>query len=148
MEFILNNTTIFWIVIGVLFLIIEGVTMGLTTLWFAAGAFLAVICSLAGAGFSIQFAVFLVSSVVFLAGTRKIFVQKLGTGSVKTNIDALIGERTLLLSDIKAYGSGSLKLNGKEWTAVTEDRKTEIKAGTEVEVIAIEGVKAVVRPLQ
>ena len=148
MEFIMENTTLFWIVLCILFLVVEGVTLGLTTIWFAAGSACAGIISLFNVGFGVQFIVFLVISLVSLAGTRKVFVQKLKTGSVRTNTEALIGEKTLLTSDIPAYGSGTLKLGGQEWTAVSEEKTEELKEGTEVEVVAIEGVKAVVRPLR
>ncbi len=39
------NYTIFWLVALVLFILIEIATMGLTTIWFAGGALVAVIAS-------------------------------------------------------------------------------------------------------
>ena len=148
MGFITEHAILFWIAICVLSLIIESVTMGLTTIWFAGGCAAAAIASLLGAGFGIQFIVFLAASLFFLAFSRRVFVQKLHTGSVKTNVDALIGERTVLTADIPPYETGVIKLKGQEWTAVSAEQTEELKAGTEVEVIAIEGVKAVIRPLE
>lgn len=147
MGFITEHAILFWIAICVISLVIESFTMGLTTIWFAGGCAVAAIASLLGAGFGIQFILFLVSSLFFLTLTRKVFVQKLRTGTEKTNVDAVIGERTVLTEDIPPYESVVIKLRGQEWTAVNEDRAAELKAGTEVEVIAIEGVKAVLKPL-
>lgn len=148
LEMITGNPVIFWAIVFGICLAIEAATSGLTTIWFAAGALLALVASLFHLNFGIQSAVFLVSSVILLAFTRKIFIEKLGTGKEKTNVDALAGQKGMLTGAIKPYEAGTLKLNGKEWSAVLMDRSASLEAGTEVEVIAIEGVKAVVKPLE
>ncbi len=147
-EMIADNSLVFWTTACILFLIIEGLTMGLTTIWFSAGALVAIIVAFCGAGIGIQFAAFLIVSMVLLLFTRKIFVNKLRTGSVKTNVDALIGTKALLSTEIKAFAVGKIILNGQEWSAVCENRGDSLLAGEEVEVIRIEGVKAVVRPVK
>ncbi len=147
-EMIADNSLIFWTIACVVFLIIEGLTMGLTTIWFSAGALVAIIVAFCGAGIEIQFAAFLMVSILLLIFTRKIFVNKLRTGSVKTNLDALIGTKALITSEIKAFEVGKIMLNGQEWSAICENRGDSIPVGEEVEVIRIEGVKAIVRPVK
>lgn len=142
-----ENAVLLWVIICILSLAVEGYTMGLTTIWFSIGALIALLSVFIGVDFIIQFLLFLVSSLILLLFTRKIFVNKLKTGKEKTNIEALIGIQTVLLKDITPYGVGSVKLNGQEWSAACKDRGTQLEAGTKVEVIAIDGVKAIVRQI-
>ena len=93
------SMAIFWLALAVVCLIIEALTVGLTTIWVAAGSFVALILSLFDAPVLAQFIVFLVVSFCLLLFTRKIFVEKLRTGKVlRTNVDALIGACLLYTS--------------------------------------------------
>ena len=138
------SISIIWLVIAIICLIIEAVTVGLTTVWFAAGAVVSLILSLFDVGIPVQIVVFLVVSICLLVFTRKIFVNKLKTGSEKTNVDALIGCEGLVISDIGDFSPGQVRMNGQIWTAVGREPDIAISAGTAVRVIAIEGVKLIV----
>ena len=46
----------------------------------------------------------------------------------------------------KPFEPGSIKLKGQEWSAVAKDETLTIASGDIVKVVAIEGVKAVVKP--
>ncbi len=59
-----------WLFLVVVLLIIELVTVGLTTIWFAAGSASAFLLSLAGLGIGWQIGVFLVVSIVLFVFTR------------------------------------------------------------------------------
>ena len=142
------HLAIVWLVIAILCLIVEGLTAGLATIWFAGGAFLALIFALFDTGLGLQVAVFLISSVALLVSTRKIFVEKLKTGTEKTNADALIGQEALVTMDIIPFSPGQVKANGQVWTAVCRDSGITVSAGTQVEIIAIDGVKLVVSPVE
>ena len=135
----------FWVVLAILMLIIEGATLGLSTIWFSVGAVCALISVFLGVSFYTQFILFLVVSLVLLLFTRKFFVGKLKVGKEKTNVDALVGKKGMLVRDIIPFSTGTVKLNGQEWSAVCEDENEQLKAGVEVEVVAIKGVKAIVR---
>lgn len=137
---------VFWLIVAVLFAIIEGLTMGLTTIWFTGGAAVALIVALFGAGVPVQVAVFLVVSILLLILTRKIFIKKLHTGQEKTNVNALVGMGAVVTTRIKPFDPGIIKLNGQDWTAVAEDNMATIEKGMKVKVVRIEGVKAVVAP--
>ena len=121
--------------------------MGLTTIWFAGGAVIALIAALLGAGLEIQIGLFFVVSIILLFSTRKLFVKKLHTGQEKTNVDALIGREAVVTSTIKPLEPGIIRLGSQDWTAICKAEDTVIAEGTRVQVIAIEGVKAVVVPL-
>ena len=133
-----------WLAAAIIFIIIEAVTVGLTTIWFAAGALVALILALIKVGVGVQVAVFLILSLVLLATTRKIFVNKLKTGSEKTNVDALVGEEAVVLEDITPFDTGLVKVKGQNWTAIAADKDASILKGSTVKIKAIEGVKLIV----
>lgn len=137
---------VFWLAAAIIFGVSEALTVGLVTIWFAGGALVALIAALLGAGLPIQIVLFFVVSIGLLVSTRKVFVNKLKTGKAKTNVDALVGEEAKVLTAIKPFEPGSIKLKGQEWTAVAKDDGLTIASGEIVKVIAIEGVKAVVKP--
>ena len=133
-----------WLAAAIIFIIIETVTVGLTTIWFVAGALVALILALIKVGVGVQVAVFLILSLVLLATTRKIFVNKLKTGSEKTNVDALVGEEAVVLEDITPFNTGLVKVKGQNWTAIAADKDASILKGSTVKIKAIEGVKLIV----
>ena len=139
------SLAVFWLAVAVIFLIIEAVTVGLTTIWFAAGAFVALILSMFHVPVIAQFIVFLIVSFCLLLFTRKIFVEKLKTGRVRTNAEALIGETGRVTAQIRPLETGQVRIKGQEWSAVCRD-ETLIEKGKFVKVIAIEGVKLIVVP--
>lgn len=141
---ILNNMPAVWAVFAIVFILIEAATMGLTTIWFAAGAVAAMIAALAGGNKILQIGVFLVVSLVLLIFTRKIFIEKLKTGKEKTNTEAVIGEKALVTEEIRPHKTGTVLLVGKTWTAACRNREAVIEKGIEVKVVDIEGVKAIV----
>ena len=83
--------TIYWLVLFVILLLIEIVTLGLTTIWFAGGALAAFVCGWIGFGLTVQVIVFLVVSVVLLVLTRPIVVKHFNQDRQKTNVESLIG---------------------------------------------------------
>ena len=58
-----------WALAAIVFLLLEALTMGLTTIWFAIGAFIAAAMALFGCVFSVQLTVFVIVSVLCLIFT-------------------------------------------------------------------------------
>ena len=127
-----ENALMFWVVMAILMMIIEGMTLGLSTIWFSIGAVCALISVFLGVSFYTQFVIFLVVSLVLLLFTRKFFVGKLKVGKEKTNVDALVGRKGVLTKEIGPFSTGTVKLNGQEWTAVCEDENKLLEEGVEV----------------
>ena len=138
------HLAIIWLIVAILCLVVEGLTAGLATIWFAGGAFLALVFALFDTGLGLQVAVFLVSSVVLLVSTRKIFVEKLKTGVEKTNVDALLGAEGIVTMKVAPFAPGQAKVKGQIWTIVGTEPDVAIEEGALVKVMAIEGVKLVV----
>ena len=139
------SMAVIWLALAVIFLIIEAITVGLATIWFAAGAFAAFVLSLLNVPVLAQVVIFLAVSCCLLVFTRKIFVEKLRTGSESTNVDALIGETGIVTEEIRQLTVGQVKINGQVWSALGKDDET-IEKDRLVKVIAIEGVKLIVIP--
>ena len=139
------SMAVIWLALAVIFLIIEAITVGLATIWFAAGAFAAFVLSLLNVPVLAQVVIFLAVSCCLLVFTRKIFVEKLRTGSESTNVDALIGETGIVTEEIRPLTVGQVKINGQVWSALGKDDET-IEKDRLVKVIAIEVVKLIVIP--
>ena len=141
----METTSICWLAVFVLLIVIELATMGLTTIWFAGGAVAGFIASMLGANVVIQAGVFFVVSIVLLIFTRPFAVRYINSNKTKTNIDGLIGQEALVLEEINNIReTGCARLEGKEWTARSVD-DTVIPADTVVIVERIEGVKLIVK---
>ena len=141
----METTSICWLAVFVLLIVIELATMGLTTSWFAGGAVAGFIASMLGANVVIQAVVFFVVSIVLLIFTRPFAVRYINSNKTKTNIDGLIGQEALVLEEINNIReTGCARLEGKEWTARSVD-DTVIPADTVVIVERIEGVKLIVK---
>ena len=136
-----------WFVVFVVMLIIELMTMGLTTIWFAGGALAAMISVLFKAPLWLQALDFVIFSFLLLLMIRPFASKFLNNRTQKTNVDSLIGKTARVTSAIdNMMGKGSAILNGQDWTArsISDDQK--IPEGTFVVVREIRGVKLIVEP--
>lgn len=141
----MEQMEIIWLALTAVLLIIEIVTLGLTTIWFAAGALFAFFAALLGMNQGIQIGVFVVVSVVLLFFTRPLAVKYLNTKTIKTNTEALVGKTARVIVDINNLKSqGQVVINGLEWTARSSDDTVIFKIGDAVTIVGIEGVKLIV----
>lgn len=132
-----------WAGLLVLFLVLEGVTAGLVSIWFAAGAAVSLVVALISEDLIwLQVVAFIVVSAVTLLATRPL-ARKLRAKNMPTNADRNIGSEAVVTADITAHVPGSVKVNGMEWTAVSDDG-ADIPAGEVVIVKDISGVKVTV----
>lgn len=142
---ILQNPIAFWALAAALLLGIEFLTAGLTTIWFAGGALVALLCCVFGAPVWVQVGVFAGVSVALLAATRPIVVRHLNTRRVPTNADALIGQEAIVTSTIdNLHSTGSVQVNGQDWSARSLREDEILEKGEVVLIRDIQGVKLVV----
>ncbi|MCD7803524.1 MAG: NfeD family protein [Clostridiales bacterium] len=140
--------TVFWVIAVIVFAIVEGITVGLASIWFVAGALAAVIVSLFTSNIWIQAAVFLAVSILSLAAFKPLVERYLIPKGSKaaTNIDSIIGREAVVREDIcNLENRGQVKIGGLEWSALSETGE-DISAGTVVVVDRIEGVRVYVHP--
>lgn len=135
----------YWLVIFVVLLLFEAATMGLTTVWFAGGALIALLVSFTGAGDVIQIILFLVSSTLLLILTRPLATKYVNQRVEKTNVAQLIDMDTIVIEEIDAlHGTGKVRINGIEWSAKSEIPSEIHPVDEVVTVKEIQGVKVVV----
>ncbi len=134
-----------WVVLAVVFVVIESITLGLTTIWFAIGALLAFLMAWLEYTWQVQIIVFLGSSLVMLYYTAPFARKYLKIGTTPTNVQALIGENALVLEKIQHVKYGQVQVKGQIWSAKTNDKEEEIEANEEVVIENIEGNTLIVR---
>ena len=135
-----------WLIVLAVFLVIEAITVGLTTIWFAGGALVAAIASGAGAGILVQWILFLVISLVLLIFTRPLAVRYMNKGVPKTNVNSLIGEKAVVIQKINNLEqTGQVRINDIEWMARTSSDEVTIPEQTVVTIEAVQGVKLIVK---
>ncbi|MGN1165882.1 MAG: NfeD family protein [Lachnospiraceae bacterium] len=136
----------YWLIIFIILLVIEILTMGLTTIWFAGGALAAFLIGVIGFGLTVQMVVFLVVSILLLVLTRPVAVKYFNRERQKTNAESLIGQRAYVLEDIDTMKAvGRVEIRGQEWSAKTDEPDGKIPKDTVVVVEGIQGVKLIVR---
>lgn len=138
------SMTTFWIIAMVVFLVIEAVTVGIVSVWFAIGALFAMVTARLGANLWVQITVFLVVSAIALYFTRPLVKKFVNNKVEPTNADMLIGKECRVVETIdNLSGTGAVYVDGKTWTARTVDEEI-IPEGQLVKAERIEGVKLIV----
>lgn len=139
------NLTTVWLIVFVACILIELITLGLTTIWFAGGALIAAIGAAFGAPLWLQAVLFGAVSLVLLYFTRPVAVKYFNKDRVKTNAESLVGKQAIVISEIdNLQGIGQVTVGGQEWSARTVREGPPLPTGTVVVIRAISGVKLIV----
>ena len=139
------NLITIWLIIFVACIVIEIITMGLTTIWFAGGAVIAAAVAALNAPLWLQIAVFTIISLVLLFFTRPIAVKYFNKDRIKTNAESLVGQQAIVISEIdNLQGIGQVTVSGREWSARTTADGIVLPVGSVVIIRAISGVKLMV----
>ena len=135
-----------WLILLVIFILVEIATVGLLTIWFAGGALAAFFISLADFGSAVQVIVFLIVSLALVLLIRPLAQRKFNSGHIRTNAQTLIGEEAVVLEPIDNLQSkGRVMIRGQEWSARSVDDKEKFDKDDVVQVMSISGVKLMVR---
>lgn len=140
---------IIWLGVFIVMLIIEAATTALATVWFAAGALVAMIMDLCGAPHNLQIivmaAVSVVTFVICMIWIRPKLESLRRANVQRTNADRLIGMEGVVIVPVNPVeGKGQVKVDGQVWSAKAEEALEE---GTKVKIRAIEGVKLIIVPV-
>ncbi len=137
---------ILWLVLLVVLFGIEMATMGLTTIWFAGGALVAIIAALLHAPFIVQIVLFFLVALVLLVFTRPVAVRYFNKDRIRTNVESVVGMQAIVTEEIdNLQEKGKVTVNGMEWTARNVAAEKPIEAGAVVTVESVSGVKLMVR---
>lgn len=134
-----------WLILAGIFVIAEIATVGFLIFWLSLGSLCAMVTSFFTDNLVIQTAVFVITSALFILCTRHL-AKKLGKtdNNLTTNAFSIIGKKAIVVKEINpTLGVGQIKVDGQVWSAKSNG-ETVISEGTEVSILSIDGVKAVV----
>ena len=141
-----DNLPWVWVAVTIICVIIESLTLSLTTIWFGISAFVMVFLAFTPLPFPAQLFIFVVLAFVLLIFTRPVVKQKLNQKKIATNYERIIGQIAVVTKKITALDKGSVKINGMEWTAaVRED--IVLEEGSKCIIEEIAGVTAYVKEI-
>ncbi len=137
-----------WLIVALLFFVIEILTTGVAVICFSFGALASMIVALCGGNITLQVILFAVVSLLSLIFLRPVLVKlfyKKGKKEVKTNVDALIGRIGVVSETIDfAKNQGRVAVDGDDWKAVSQDDSV-IEKGEKVEIVKIESIIVTVK---
>lgn len=139
----------FWLILLVVFIVAEALTVGLVSIWFAGGSLVAMILAVAGVDTIWQIIVFLLVSGLLLVSTRPIAMKYYNNKKEKTNYQSVIGTSVRITEKVDNFNqTGAAFTDGKEWTVRAEDDAVIIEKDMPAVVVAVEGVKLIVKPCE
>lgn len=137
-----------WLIASGIFFICEIITVGFLVFWLGIVALIAMLVSFFTSNIIVQMSVFVISSGLLIFATRPLVNKISKKDVVPTNVYSLIGKKAIVTESIDCTtGKGQIKFEGEVWSAKSKEQ-INIPAGSEVEIVSIEGVKAFVKPLK
>ena len=138
----------FWLVLLIVLLGIEMATLGLTTIWFAGGALIAILAALLNAPIWVQIILFFLVALVLLIFTRPVAVKYFNKDRVRTNVESIVGRQAIVTGEINnLQGRGQVTVGGQEWSARNVANDTVIPEGAVVVIEKVSGVKLMVKSI-
>ena len=141
-----DNLPWVWVAVTIICVVIESLTLSLTTIWFGISAFVMVFLAFTPLPFSAQLFIFVVLATILLLFTRPVVKKKLNQKKIATNYERVIGQIAVVTKKITALDKGSIKINGMEWTAAVKDN-ISLEEGSKCMVEEIAGVTAYVKQI-
>ena len=137
---------IFWLIAAVGFLVLEGMTFSMVSVWFAAGSAAALLSCLFHPPFKVQAVVFIVVSVLCLAAFKPL-TQRLRQKPTPTNGDRSLGREAKVLTPVSAEETGRVRLDGVDWTARCATPGDTLAPGQSCRVTEIHSTLLIVEPV-
>lgn len=135
----------YWLIALAVLLLIEILTLGLTTIWFAGGSLVAFLAAMLGGPVWLQFVLFFVVSFVMLIFTRPVALRYFNKSRVKTNYESMVGREGKVTETVDNFNqTGTVVVGGQEWTARTLQEGIVLEPDTKVVVREIRGVRLIV----
>ncbi len=137
----------YWLIAAGIFFVGEIFTVGFLLFWFGIASLITMFVSFFTSNIIIQMSIFLVTSTILILSTKPLINKFMNHKTITTNFSSLIGKDAIVVQEIdNLKGTGQIKVNGEMWTALCETNEI-IPIGSEVEIIKIEGVKTIIKPI-
>ena len=141
-----DNLPWVWVAVTIICVVIESLTLSLTTIWFGISAFLMVFLAFTPIPFGVQLFIFVVLALILLIFTRPVVKKKLNQKKIATNYERIIGQIAVVTKKITMLEKGSVKIDGMEWTAAVKE-DVVLEKGSKCVVEEIAGVTAYVKEI-
>ena len=135
-----------WLSLAVILAVVEISTTQLVSIWFVIGAAATAVMSstFIKGNLVLQIIAFILISTIALLLTRPLVRKIRKQELISTNSDRNIGKSGVVIADINPEnGKGMVRIGSETWSAKSLQNYV-IKEGTNIKVVAIEGVKLVV----
>ena len=141
-----DNLPWVWVAVTIICVVIESLTLALTTIWFGISAFVLVFLAFTPLPFVAQVFIFVALALVLLIFTRPVVKKKLSQKQIATNYERVIGQIAVVTKKITALDKGAIKINGMEWTAAVKEDLV-LEKGSKCIIEEIAGVTAYVKEI-
>ena len=141
-----DNLPWVWVAVTIICVVIESLTLALTTIWFGISAFVMVFLAFTPLPFVAQLFIFVALAMALLIFTRPVVKKKLSQKQIATNYERIIGQIAVVTKKITALDKGSIKINGMEWTAAVKE-DIVLEKGSKCIIEEIAGVTAYVKAI-
>ena len=141
-----DNLPWVWVAVTIICVVIESLTLALTTIWFGISAFVLVFLAFTPLPFVAQVFIFVALALVLLIFTRPVVKKKLSQKQIATNYERVIGQIAVVTKKITALDKGAVKINGMEWTAAVKE-DIVLEQGSKCIIEEIAGVTAYVKEI-
>ncbi|MBR5402471.1 MAG: NfeD family protein [Treponema sp.] len=141
-----NNLPWVWVAVTIICVVIESLTLALTTIWFGISGFVMVFLAFTPLPFVAQLFIFVVIAMLLLIFTRPFVKKKLSQKQIATNYERIIGQIAVVTKKITALEKGAVRINGMEWTAAVKEDIT-LEKGSKCIIEEIAGVTAYVKAI-
>ena len=142
----MNLVPFFWLAAAVVFLVVEGATFAMTSVWFAIGAAAALLTCLFTTSLRAQALVFIVVSALCLLAFRPL-AAKLRRKTTPTNGDRNLGREAVVLTPVTAEVPGRVRLDGVDWNARCATPGDTLSPGARCRVTELHSTLLIVEPV-
>ncbi len=125
-----------WILVAIVFIIMELITNTFFLLWFGIGAIVAAILNYLGFDIYVQFLGFAVVSIILVLSTRRFADRITPESTKKTTAERLIGKTAKVVRQIDE-NTFVVSVAGEEWSAHTND---QVDVDDTVKVVGINSI--------
>ncbi len=142
------TSTYFWLIVAILFLIVEIIEEPFGLLFFSIGGILAGFTALFSNSFLLQFSVFVGGAFIGLFFFRKSYLALFRKPRLPTNVSALEGKQGIVEEEIPPHGKpGRVRIKGEVWQARSVDGKS-IDASQKIRVQSVDGNSLLVQKIE
>lgn len=133
-----------WLGVIIATIVIEIITVGLTSIWLTGGALAALLVCALGGHWGLQLTVFFVVTFLLLYFTRPWAIKHFNNKKTRTNYEEIIGKEVRITESVdNRRGKGKAVYNGMEWTARSAEDDVTFAAEELAKVKSVQGVKLI-----